>query len=114
MERDNIVREYAKNNNIILIELKYCDFTTTNKISDYLKTIFPDNICQTEIPTVDENNIVVDESILEKFKNSDYNKNLIYIFDSNDNTIINVKEACSKYNREKAWINFYIQSKNRH
>ena len=98
LERDNIVREYAKNNNIILIELKYCDFTTTNKISDYLKTIFPDNICQTEIPTVDENNIVVDESILEKFKNSDYNKNLIYIFDSNDNTIINVKEACSKYN----------------
>lgn len=99
LERDALVRKYAKENNIILIELKYCDFTTTRKISSYLETIFPANICQcqTEISTTNENNTAIDKNILEKFEKSGYNKNLIYIFDSSDNTIVTVKEVCRKY-----------------
>ena len=100
LERDNIVREYAKNNNIILIELKYSDFTTTNKIREYLKTIFPSNLTQLEeiLTTKDINTIEVDEDILENFKKSKYDTRLIYIFDSKDKTIVTVKEACKKYN----------------
>lgn len=98
LERDNLVREYAKNNNIILIELKYSDFDSTNKINEYFKTIFPLTVFQDESLITNKKVIEVDKNILEKFKNSNYNRQLIYIYDSNDNTIITVREACKKYN----------------
>lgn len=109
-ERDNLVREYAKNNDIILIELKYSDFDSTSKINEYFKTIFPSTLSQDESLITNKKVIEVDKNILEKFRNSDYNKQLMYIYDSNDNTIITVREACEKYNIEQTtarrWADF--------
>lgn len=109
-ERDNLVREYAKSNGIILIELKYSDFDSTSKINEYFKTIFPSTLSQDESLITNKKVIEVDKDILEKFRNSDYNKQLMYIYDSNDNTIITVREACEKYNIEQTtarrWADF--------
>ncbi len=98
LERDNLVREYAKSNGIILIELKYSDFDSTSKINEYFKTIFSSTLYQDESLITNKKVIEVDKDILEKFRNSDYNKQLIYIYDSNNNTIITIKEVCKKYN----------------
>ena len=99
LKRDNMIREYAKDNNITLIELKYSDFTTTDKIREHLKTIFPSDLTQLEeILTTKDNTIEINEDILENFKKSKYDTRLIYIFDSKDKTIITIGEACEKYN----------------
>jgi transposase len=92
-ERDQEVRNYAAENDIILIEFPYNKFTTIDSISSYLLDMIPGTIINEPVDIFH-----LDPEILNNFKKSNkFKSNLFYIFDSNDGEILTTSEAAQKY-----------------